>query len=191
MADDQPTHERWLPVVGYEKCYEVSDHGRVRSLDRVVKHARYGVQRRAGKVLKQNRDTNGHHQVGLYRDGIRISVFVHRLVATAFIGPIPDGALVLHWDDNKDNNCVENLRFGSYSDNGHDRVRNGIHSQANKTHCPRGHELISVNLVPSSRGRGARACLACSRAKSNVRRRPELKPYIQRVSDDHFKRIVI
>ena len=51
---------------------------------------------------------------------------VHHLVAQAFIGDRPEGQLVLHWDDDKRNNNVENLRYGTHKENIADAYRNGI-----------------------------------------------------------------
>ena len=44
MDDKQPTIERWKPVKGYEGIYEVSSHGRVRSLDRTVNYSNGQIQ---------------------------------------------------------------------------------------------------------------------------------------------------
>lgn len=117
--------ERWLPVVGYEGFYEVSDLGRVRSLDRILDDGRV----RRSKTLRatMKKDT-GRLKVSLSRNGVVQTALVHRLVAVAFLGAPPDGrGLVLHGDGNHLNNRAENLRWGTYVDNVQDSIKHGTH----------------------------------------------------------------
>lgn len=51
-------------------------------------------------------------------------VYLHAMVAGAWHGPRPDGALVLHYDDDPDNPTAENLRYGDHAENFADRQRN-------------------------------------------------------------------
>ena len=77
--------EIWKPVVGYEELYEVSNFGRVRSLDRIDSnnHPLKGV------ILKPYISNSGYLLVGLYKQQKRDRKLLHRLVAEAFI-PNPD-----------------------------------------------------------------------------------------------------
>lgn len=184
----QPSNERWLPVVGYEGIYEVSDHGRVRSVDRVVAHPG-GDSARKGRVLKPCGDGRGYKQVNLWRDGSGGSVKVHRLVLEAFAGPCPDGMLACHTNGDNSDNRPSNLRWASQSDNLRDAVSHGTHHWAGKTHCPQGHPLVAPNLATSHALKSYRACLACSRARAHVQYNTEKKPYFQQVSDDYYARI--
>lgn len=154
--------ERWLPVVGHEAYYDISDHGRVRS--------RHPNTRAAGGILKlmvsKRRRvlvnlSNGHSGGHSYR--------VHRLVLEAFIGPCPLGMETLHADDDSTNNRLSNLRWGTRSENEHDSVRNGHHGQARKTHCPKGHEYTLNNTYTHPR-LGYRTCRTCSRLAERERR---------------------
>lgn len=155
--------ERWLPVPGYEGLYEVSDRGRVRSLDRVVNHAS-GPSRRKGVMLRSMLN-GGRQQVSLWRDGQRKMRFTHHLVLEAFVGPRPEGLECLHWDDDPANNRLENLRWGTSAENKHDAVRNGKHGNTKKTHCPDGHEYTPENtIVPPSRP-SARYCRKCNQRR--------------------------
>ena len=64
--------EVWLPVVGYEGLYEVSDQGQVRSLDRAVVQMNRGgncVRVYAGRVLRQVPDAKGYQKVCLSKEG--------------------------------------------------------------------------------------------------------------------------
>lgn len=96
--------EIWKPI-GYEG-YEVSNLGRVKS---------HKYDKENGRIMKPYHDTKGYLQIDLPLDGRkrqnRIHLFVHRLVAQAFI-PNPDNLpQVNHKDANKDNNCVDNLEW--------------------------------------------------------------------------------
>lgn len=171
MAESQPSPERWLPVVGYEGLYEISDHGRVRSLDRLVKRSSTSTRIEKGRIMQPGSGKRtGHKHVNLSADGKRCTRKVHRLMVEAFIGPIPEGMQVLHLNDIADDNRLTNLRVGDFSDNAYDKVRNGRHHNARKTHCPKGHEYTRENtrVIPSRPT--ARYCKACGSAR---RRRAE------------------
>ena len=90
----------------------------------------------------------------------KIRIVAHA-VAEAFHGPRPDRSLVLHADDDPQNNRPENLSYGTKSQNSLDNVRNGRHPQASKTRCKRGH-LLSGDNLHIERG-GGRRCRQCKR----------------------------
>lgn len=115
--------ERWLPVVGHEGSYEVSDRGRVRSLDRVVPMAGSRGIRCAGRLLKLQRRDPRYLSVNLGRGR---SVRVHDLVAAAFLGPRPEGLDVLHADDDGHANHLDNLRYGTALENSADAFWNSV-----------------------------------------------------------------
>lgn len=103
-------------MVGYEGKYEVSNLGRVRSLN----YLRTGK----AKLLKQQLDKHGYKRVGLYEDGKAKSLLVHRLVAMAFL-PNPNNLpMVNHKDENKTNNNVSNLEWCTVSYNNNYGTRN-------------------------------------------------------------------
>ena len=101
--------------------------GRVRSLDRVVPYVAKGksdsVKTLKGRTLKpQKNSVNGYFYVQLGRGNM---FTVHSLVALAFIGERPPGALVLHADGNGENNAVENLSYGTPMENKEDSIEHG------------------------------------------------------------------
>jgi hypothetical protein len=128
-----PTHtETWRAVPGYEGLYEVSDHGRVRSLDREVLFKDGHVRRYKGRVLRASLNTKGRPCVGLTRDGKGRTLRVHCLVAAAFIGPRPEGYEVCHNDGTRTNNHVSNLRYDTPKANQADRVEHGTHNRGER-----------------------------------------------------------
>lgn len=139
------THEEWRPVVGVDG-YEVSDQGRVRSLDRTLDLFIYGKWTKRtykGRVLRPFKgDAYGHQVVSF---GHRNRHYVHTIVLTAFVGPRPAGAEACHGDGDPHNNRLENLRWDTASSNQRDRLVHGTHHYARRTHCKNGHEYTPEN----------------------------------------------
>lgn len=158
--------EAWRPVRGYEGLYEVSDQGRVRSLDRIVGAARGGTKRMKSRVLQPRPLKRGYQRVSLSRDGRPRDVYIHRLVAEAFLGECPPGSEVCHRNGDPGDNRVLNLRWGSHGSNVQDTVTHGRHGMRNRVKCPAGHPLERPNL---SRSSTSRHCLACHRASAYFR----------------------
>lgn len=119
-------NEVWRAVPGYKGVYEVSNMGRVRSLDRVVVcegpvKGRY-LSRKKGRVLRPGPSNSGHLSVVLGRNQTRM---VHELVLRAFVGPPPVKHECCHTNGSPKDNRVVNLRWGTRSDNNIDAVRHG------------------------------------------------------------------
>lgn len=158
--------EQWRPIPGYEGHYEVSDHGRVRSVTRILPHPVNGWKTYRGKLLKQDVHKTGHIAVWLSLDGRMRSLLVHRLVLMAFIGPCPDGMEACHWNDDPGDNRLENLRWASRRDNNLDRVRNGIHPMAKR---PTVNEATSSpQKTQESRSGQQEKCAGVDNARENV-----------------------
>ena len=157
--------ERWMSVPGWEGYYEVSDTGRARSVPReiLVKTKTPYMRKSPGVTLVPYLDRDGYETLHFSRDGKRVGVKVHRLVAEAFLGPEPEGKpLVLHSDGNPGNNRVSNLRWGNQSENLMDAIAHGTHRSVKQTHCAQGHEYTPGNTL--TRGiRGNRRCRECHR----------------------------
>jgi len=104
--------EIWKDIKDYEGIYQVSNLGKVKSLDRIDSGGRF----RPEKILKQN-NNKGYLKVTLCKNKSVKYPNVHRLVALAFI-PNPDNKLqVNHKDENKKNNCVDNLDWVTAKEN--------------------------------------------------------------------------
>lgn len=156
--------ELWKPIEDFEGYYEVSDLARVRSLDRVIfKAGRPGVPYLYhGRILAQSKHVAGYSMVGLWKNNHMKMMNLHRLVAIAFVEGRADGLLVCHKDGDPSNNVPENLYWGTMSDNMQDAKRHGRNWEANKTHCPYGHEYTPENTVLHYSG-NKRRCRTCSR----------------------------
>lgn len=158
------TWEEWHAVIGYEGCYEVSNLGRVRSLDRSD-----GRRHIKGRVLKARRLPNGRQRVSLSKEGRIVDAYIYRLVLEAFVGPCPPGMEALHWDDDPNNNALYNLRWGTRTDNMRDMSRNGG-GNAGVSQCPSGHEYTPENTYIYPGPRKHRGCRACGRRHSYEKR---------------------
>ena len=105
--------EQWKPINRYEGLYEISNLGRVKSLDRIDKIGRL----HKGRILKLSKDGGGYPFVNLFKDGVRSTRKVHHLVAEAFLGKCPKEYEVNHIDENKSNNSCDNLEYVTRHDN--------------------------------------------------------------------------
>lgn len=115
--------EVWNAMVAFEGIYEVSNHGRVRSLDRIVR-GRWGPVFYKGQLMSQSPDTSGYLQTALCKDGVEYTRSVHRLVAEAFIPNQDNKPCINHIDEDKTNNHVDNLEWCTYSENTNHGTRN-------------------------------------------------------------------
>ena len=160
--------EKWLPVVGHEGIYEVSDLGRVRSLDRVSARG-HRVSGRMLKLVSQAKDgPDARQTVSLHKGGKQRTRLVHHIVLEAFVGPRPEGMEACHWDGDASNNRLANLRWDTHRSNEADKLRHGTWVNADKVECPRGHPLVMPNLATAEHARGHRKCRACANAYSHA-----------------------
>ena len=110
--------EIWKDIEGYEGIYQVSNLGRVRSLDRIVpalcrQTGTIVDYHRKGRILKQRKVFGGYMAVGFEVRGENVHKghFVHRLVARAFVPGYREGFDVNHKDEDKTNNRADNLEW--------------------------------------------------------------------------------
>lgn len=144
------SQEQWRPVDGWVGTYEVSDLGRVRRL----------YKTREPRILAQRaHPQRGYIVVDLQRAGKTCTQKVHRLVANAFLGPRPEGLVTRHLNDDKNDNRLVNLAYGTHLENARDRELNGIPNPSSaKTHCPQGHPYDAQNTARVGNRRHCRAC---------------------------------
>lgn len=127
--------EIWLPVPGYEGIYEVSSLGRVASCFRQTPCSRHGKRTYPRRILKLRPTSGGYVRAGLACGGQTRTHLVHRLVATAFHGPQPDGMEVCHNNGKRDDNRASNLRWDTRSGNHADMARHGTAPRGERQHA--------------------------------------------------------
>jgi hypothetical protein len=117
--------EEWKAIAGFEGLYEVSNLGRVRSLDRVWNQPgpRGGfINRRcAGQILKQQLDRYGYFRVKLWNKGSSKKFLVHRLVGLSFLENPGDKPTVDHINCQRTENRIDNLRWATHLEQRHNR----------------------------------------------------------------------
>lgn len=118
--------EQWRAIPGYEGKYEAGESGRVRSVEGAFPG-------RAAGVMESSTSRYGYHGVGLWLDGQRRHHTVHSLVASAFIGPRPLGAVVDHLDGDRANNAPSNLEYVTQAENVRRAARAGRLAFANRS----------------------------------------------------------
>lgn len=113
--------ENWKAIPGHEGRYEVSDLGRVRSLDRDVLCKDGRVFRCKGRLLTPKPNVGGYPSLRLGRG---FPAMVHQLVTLAFLGPA-DGNYTCHNNNDKTDNRLSNLRYDTAYGNQTDRIAHG------------------------------------------------------------------
>lgn len=111
--------EEWKPVLGFQDCYQVSNHGNVR---RICPYCGPSHSR----IVQRRRTTQGYIYYNLSRCGKQKKCMAHVLVAEAFIGPRPPGMWVNHKDGDKGNPYLGNLEYVTPSGNHIHAVMNGL-----------------------------------------------------------------
>lgn len=107
--------EQWKSIKGYEGLYEVSNLGRVRSLDRLVKYN--GFVKKDSQIIKPATSCNGYLFVCLYNQTQKRILYLHKLVAENFIPNPYKRSVINHIDEIKSNNEYINLEWCTTSDN--------------------------------------------------------------------------
>lgn len=197
--------EEWRPVVGFEGLYEVSDLGRVRSLDRVDTLGRL----RPGRSMAGSPDGQGYLNYGLTpkdpsgKAQRQQTIRGHVLVLTAFEGPCPDGHEGCHGNDVPDDNRRVNLRWAPRPANRADAIRNrsGLTSKRRprkrrerlEGHCNRGRRLAAPNLTAPQASHPEGRCRACRsghNAVNDARRHHGLTLDVKTEADRRYARIM-
>ncbi len=113
------TIEEWRPVVGYEGLYEVSDLGRIKSINNRL--------RKLGPKILKGSINHGYRHVALCKNGTVKTPGVHSLVLQAFVGPrdATKAEGCRHLDGNPLNNVLSNLRWGNHAENYLDSLHHG------------------------------------------------------------------
>ena len=117
-------NEIWRNIEGFPG-YQVSNLGRVKSLERKVKH-RNSYRTVNEKILKPGKNSKGYIFVILCKNGKNKKMYIHRLVCASFV---QNNSLfnneINHKDENKSNNCAENLEWCEHIHN----INYGTHNE--------------------------------------------------------------
>jgi len=118
--------EEWRDIKGYEGLYQVSNIGRVKSLERTVPRKNGRRQTIRERILKPSTDRDGYLRVVLCNsNGNRKTFKVHRLACEAFHENPEDKPCVNHIDEKKTNNTVSNLEWCTVKEN----INHGTHNE--------------------------------------------------------------
>lgn len=142
--------EVWKDIQGYEGLYQVSNLGRVKSLERMIPYSK-GMRRIPEKIMKQEKNTDGYWRLKLVRGSEKKNKKIHRLVAEAFLQNTEGKKCINHIDGDKNNNCVDNLEWVTHKENMEHAVEHeltipwnlGKHYQWKKGHTEEAKQKIS------------------------------------------------
>ncbi len=144
-------NELWKAVKGYEGLYEVSNTGKVRSIDRTIIGKDGKAKKIKGKELfftVSKLDEKAHlprASVQLWKNNNSKLVLVHRLVALAFIPNPQNKETVNHIDGNPLNNNVGNLEWATYSENNLHAYKIGLHSPSRNMNPSNSRKVLAYN----------------------------------------------
>lgn len=116
--------EIWKDIEGYEGLYQCSNLGNIKSLERIeTTNGIVNKRTRGSRILKPIKNHRGYILVRLSKNGIAKSYQVHRIIAKHFILNPDNLPQVNHKDEDKTNNCVDNLEWctSAYNSNYGDR----------------------------------------------------------------------
>ena len=128
--------ENWKDIAGFEGFYQVSDKGRIQSLDREIHNSWNGWTFIKGKISKQFLNQNGYPYVNLCKEGKVKQETVHRLVAQAFIPNPENKPYINHIDANIINAEAINLEWSTPSENTQHMLKLGRGGRRGGKHAP-------------------------------------------------------
>lgn len=138
------TKEVWKDVEGFEGRYQVSNFGRVKSLDREITNLVGRTYSVKGVVLRQTL-RNGYQRVILSLDGKATHVSVHRLVALAFVANPENKEYVHHINSDKMNNHMDNLEWVTPLENSRDARRNNLYISGSRSP----NSKLEIEVIPN------------------------------------------
>ena len=172
VIDGVEIPEIWKPIKGYESFYQVSNYGRIRSLDReipFIQRNQFGefptIKRVKGKLLRHKRAGDGYYNVCLHDGETKKYRYIHRLVAEHFIGDC-EGLEINHKSGVKSCNCVWNLEIATRQENQNHAYDAGLNKLFNKSRPIRVNGVVYQSIGEASKATGYNKNLIHSRLKN-------------------------
>lgn len=180
--------EIWKPIHNYEGCYEASNKGRIRSVERLVK-CKNGTRTSPSTILKPSLGEWGYEQVTLRKNGEKETVRINRIIAQTFI-PNPNKLpQVNHIDGNKINNCVENLEWCDASHNMKHCFNNHMSDWTTKIKIVETGEVFNSKAECARKIKGHASSIdACIRGKRKTHKGYHFEIIGERASDKYSRK---
>ncbi|MED1602625.1 NUMOD4 domain-containing protein [Alkalihalophilus marmarensis] len=119
--------EVWKEIPGYERIYEASNTGKIRThRDKTTHTVLHGIRKWKQRELKQKVSKDNCHRVCLWKGNKEKTLLVHRLVALAFLEKPKGKDYINHIDGDRNNNHVSNLEWCDYKENNNHAFDNGL-----------------------------------------------------------------
>ena len=162
--------EIWKDIKEYEGLYQVSNLGRIKSLDRIIKSgiSNSGYIKINGKILKKKLGKNGYLSIQLWKEGKGKWFMVHRLIAIAFIPNPQNKPYIDHINTIRNDNRIENLRWATREENDHNPItlKNRIGKCGIKIKCLNtGEVFVSSGEARRKLGISAGNIIGCCKGK--------------------------
>lgn len=143
--------ENWRDIEGYEGLYQISNIGRVKSLERTVPNYNQtgftnSFKRIKERIMKTKKDRKGYLYVELYNNGKSKVFKIHRLVAMMFLSNVDNKPQVNHLDGNKENNCVDNLEWCTNIENQRHAWYTGLQKPKFSENNPKAKKVLQYDL---------------------------------------------
>jgi hypothetical protein len=119
------TQEIWKSIKGYEGLYEVSNIGKIKSLEKLVSNGKKYILKKE-RILIKIMSSSGYYYVNLYKNKKSKVTYIHRIVVENFIPNVENKSQVNHIDGNKKNNCISNLEWCTRIENAQHALKNGL-----------------------------------------------------------------
>ena len=137
-ASSEYTNEIWKPVIGWEELYEVSNYGRIKSLERKITTSDNKQMTRRERILSIKCNSAGYPVVTFNAPGRQKTVYIHQEVLKSFVGPCPDGMIASCIGD-KDDVRLSMLKYQT--------LKQKLRSRTDKQHGKRDFPISDEILI--------------------------------------------